>query len=328
MTLRLSHSLQGPIVLAADLGRAGLDAAKRIGPTAPEFREDEAPVTPTLVAASTAEALARLHPTGEPLTFRTEGLGRPEDVVLRPFFRLYDRRHAVYLPVVTATSWAGRGTREAAAAAARRAVLARTIDAVRAGSSAEETAHAVEAVRADAWSLDGRRCRSTRYGGSFSYVLRLPADGPAAVRVAYWGGETRRHVFEVTADSEAIVTQSLFDDRPGEIYEVEYALPERLTRGRDRVRIGFRTGPSQSTGAVFEVRVVRPAAPQPGSFASRASVRANDPLREPSKRHSWSEQPTAGWRLRGVGGVGRSIPRSRGDATDFGLFMRKARPAS
>ena len=252
--------LQGPIVLAADLGSAP-DAAKRHGPQEPEFRRDEAFVTPTLVAATTAEALARLRPTGEPLTFRTEGLGRPLDIVLRPFFRLYERRHAVYLPVVTEAAWAARGSREASASAARRAVDARTVDVVLAGSSEEETAHAALAVRADTCSLEGRRCRRTRYGGSFSYVLRIPADGPVEVRVTYWGGETRRHIFDVTAESETIATQSLFDDRPGELYEVQYPLPERLTRGRDRVRIGFRTGPSQSTGAVFEVRVVRNAAP-------------------------------------------------------------------
>ena len=78
--------LYGPIVLAADLG-GGLDAAKRFGPMAPEFRADEAPVPPTLVAATAAEALGHLRPTGEPLTFRTE---RP-----RPACR---RRAAAVLP--------------------------------------------------------------------------------------------------------------------------------------------------------------------------------------------------------------------------------------
>jgi len=109
------------------------------------------------------------------------------------------------------------------------------------------------------WSLEGRSCRSTRYGGWFGYRLRLPEAGPAALRVTYWGGETRRHSFEVTAEGETLATQSLFDDRPGELYEVEYALPERLTRGRDALRIAFRTGPRQSTGAIFQVRTVRPA---------------------------------------------------------------------
>jgi len=65
----------------------------------------------------------------------------------------------------------------------------------------------------------------------------------------------------VTAEGETLATQSLFDDRPGELYAVEYPLPERLTLGRRSVRVGFRTGASQSTGAVFELRVVRPAAP-------------------------------------------------------------------
>ena len=67
--------LQGPIVLAADLGGAP-EAAKRFGPSAPELRASEAPQIPTLVAATTSEALAHLQPTGEPLTFRSSGIGR------------------------------------------------------------------------------------------------------------------------------------------------------------------------------------------------------------------------------------------------------------
>ena len=68
---------------------------------------------------------------------------------------------------------------------------------------------------------------------------------------------------EVLVEGEVVATQSLFDDRPGELLEVEYPLPERLTRGRDRLRVGFRTGPGTSTGAVFDVRIVRPVSPAP-----------------------------------------------------------------
>jgi hypothetical protein len=137
------------------------------------------------------------------------------------------------------------------------------VDNVQVGSPEAEKAKGLEENKSDAWSLEGRRCRSARYGGSFTYSLRLPAEGEAALRVAYWGGETRRHAFEVVAEGETIATQSLFDDRPGEILEVEYPLPGRLTRGRDRLRVGFRTGPGTSTGAVFDVRIVRPVSPAP-----------------------------------------------------------------
>jgi DUF1680 family protein len=44
--------LQGPIVLAADLGDAGLDKAKRYGPEGPALREAASQPVPTLVAAS------------------------------------------------------------------------------------------------------------------------------------------------------------------------------------------------------------------------------------------------------------------------------------
>jgi hypothetical protein len=249
--------LAGPIVLAADLGEVSKDAAKRYGPEGPAYRDAEALVVPTLVAASPAEVLPRLRPSGEPLTYRSEGLGKPDEVLLRPFYGLYARRHSVYLRVEPLTAVRARLARDEQVAADLRAVAARATDAVRVGDADDEATHGLEAERADAWSLEGRTCRSTRYGGSFSYSLRLPANGaPAALRVTYWGGETRRHRFEVTAEGEALATQSLFDDRPGETYAVEYPLPDRMVHGRDHIRVGFRTGPSQSTGAVFDVRVV------------------------------------------------------------------------
>jgi DUF1680 family protein len=250
--------LAGPIVLAADLGDSGLDHANRYGPQAPEYREADGPVVPTLVASSPAEVLPRLRPTGEPLTFRSDGLGRPGEVLLRPFYGLYARRHSVYLRVEPLAALRARAAREEEAADDLRAVAARTADAVLVGAPSGEAAHDLVAERADVCSLEGRSCRSTRYGGSFSYSLRVPAGRPAALRVTYWGGETRRHQFEVTAEGETLATQALFDDRPGEVYAVEYPLPDRLTRGRERIRVGFRTGPSQSTGAVFDVRVVIP----------------------------------------------------------------------
>ena len=255
--------LFGPIVLAGDLGAEGLDEAARFGPTAPGVRLESLPPAPMLAAGSPSEALAHVKPVAEPLTFRTEGLGRPGDVVLRPFFRLADRRYAVYFDVLTDAARAERQARSEADTRARAAVEARTVDHVQVGSPEAEKAKGLEEKKSDAWSLEGRLCRSARYGGTFTYSLRLPADGPAVLRVAYWGGETRRHAFEVVAEGETIATQSLFDDRPGEVLEVEYPLPERLTRDRDRLRVGFRTGPGTSTGAVLEVRIVRPVSPAP-----------------------------------------------------------------
>ena len=46
------------------------------------------------VTSEPAEWIAPV--AGEPLTFRTRGVGRPEDVTLVPLYRLYDQRYSVY----------------------------------------------------------------------------------------------------------------------------------------------------------------------------------------------------------------------------------------
>jgi uncharacterized protein len=255
--------LYGPIVLAADLGPASGEPATRYGPSAPEVHVDDLPPMPVLVAASTADAVARVEPAA-PLSFRTRGLGRPRDLELRPFFRLADRRYSVYFDVLTEGTWAERRAREVAEAQRQSADLAaRTVDAVAAGVAVEEAAHALEETRSAAYWFEGRRGRAARSGGSFGYALRLPPSGPAAVRVTYWGGETRRHRFELLVEGEVVATQSLFDDRPGEVLPVEYAIPGRLGPGRERVRVTFRPVPGSSTGVVYDVRVVRPSSAAP-----------------------------------------------------------------
>ena len=184
--------------------------------------------------------------------------------MLRPFYSLYDRRHSVYLRVETEAARAAREARERQAAdGATRRSTQRTVDAVVAGAAADEEAHGLEQERAAPGRSRAAAAAARATAARGATRCACPRAAPRRCASAYWGGETRRHRFDVVAEGETLATQSLFDDRPGELYEVEYPLPERLTRGRERVRVGFRTGPTQSTGAVFEVRVVRPASPAP-----------------------------------------------------------------
>jgi DUF1680 family protein len=248
----------GPVVLAADMGSAGLDDGRRYGPPAPELKLDELPQRPAFVAASGSLALARIRPASGALSFRTEALGRPADVELRPFFKLHDRRYTVYFDLLDENSYGQRAASQERARRAQAALEARTVDSVRAGVAAEEAAHQLEQKGSDTGWFEGRPYRAARWGGGFGYALRGAARGASALRVTYWGGESRRHRFEVLVEGEPIAAQSLFDDAPGEPFSVEYPVPERLARGRERLRVGFRPLPGSSVGAVFEVRLVRP----------------------------------------------------------------------
>jgi uncharacterized protein len=94
----LAAVMYGPVVLAGELGAQDLDPKKI-------YSEDKvlhggfgAIVVPEL--EGDRNALEKwIQPAGanqKPLTFRAVNAGRPEDVMLSPFYRLFDQRYCVY----------------------------------------------------------------------------------------------------------------------------------------------------------------------------------------------------------------------------------------
>ena len=85
--------LYGPIVLAGDLGRDGLNDDLRIGPEGPELKKAPALAIPQFSAAQ--KSLDDwIRPGNQPLVFQTSG--QQKDVLLRPFFQLRDARYSLY----------------------------------------------------------------------------------------------------------------------------------------------------------------------------------------------------------------------------------------
>jgi uncharacterized protein len=102
----LAAIMYGPLVLAGELGTENLDP-KRIysedkflhggfpATAVPEFAGDRNPLDKWIQPVSAKD---------RPLTFRTVGAARPEDVTLSPFYRLFDQRYCVYWRFRPATS--------------------------------------------------------------------------------------------------------------------------------------------------------------------------------------------------------------------------------
>ena len=86
--------LYGPIVLAGELGTNSMPASVYVK-NQTQFVHWPLPPAPTFACAPDA-ILAHIKPTDKPLVFRTEGLAKPEDVLLTPLYRIHDQRYAVY----------------------------------------------------------------------------------------------------------------------------------------------------------------------------------------------------------------------------------------
>jgi DUF1680 family protein len=97
----------GPILLAGAMGTNGLPAGGQYAADQQQYRGWPTPPEPAL-SGEPAGILAALKPvSGEPLTFKTEGIGRPRDLTLIPFYRLHHQRYTVYWPTGQAPEAAG-----------------------------------------------------------------------------------------------------------------------------------------------------------------------------------------------------------------------------
>jgi hypothetical protein len=245
----------GPIVLAGDLGSDGLDKSLRYGPSVPPLGKLRTPAIPAFVGEP-SKALASIVPVaGQPLTFRTKGLAQPHDVTLVPFFKAADQRYTVYWKLLTPAQWEEKKAEVAATEGRRQVIERNTIDAVDVSSEQSEHDHGYKGQGTSDGLLEGRKWRDAREGW-FSYDLKVGTGGPVSLVCTYRGSEGRRRVHDILVDGQKIATETMYY-HPTETFDITYALPEELVRGKSTITVKFQAAPGASTGGVLDVRTVR-----------------------------------------------------------------------
>jgi uncharacterized protein len=83
------------------------------------------------------------------------------------------------------------------------------------------------------------------------------------VSVTYWGSDSGARTFDVIVDGRLVATERLDNNRPGQFYDVVYALaPEIADRG-DAITVRFQAHPGNRAGGIYGVRVVTPPTEKP-----------------------------------------------------------------
>lgn len=232
---RMVAYVSGPLVLAADLGAAD--------------RPFEAPV-PALVAA---DAMAALQPV-DVVQHRYRLDARPQALSLAPFFNQYDRRTAVYFPRFTDAEWSREEAAFRAAESERATLAARTVDVLQLGEMQPERDHDFRANYSDLFSWSGRSARQLPWGtGNFLEFTLAVRPGPMVLSALYWGEEVRKN-FDISVDGTRIVNERRADAAAKRFVSVDYAIPEALTRGREKVTVRFET--KGSDVMLYEARML------------------------------------------------------------------------
>ena len=250
----------GPVVLAADLGTKGLEAVHFYEIGHRETAYARFPTVPVPALVGHVDELARhVQPVEDdlPLTFKTVGLGHPDELTFRPYARTHFVRYAVYLKAFPDTaSYDAERAKIDAIDEAKRQLDARTTDAIKPGEQQPEVDHQLKSELSHFGDFQDLHWRDAGPGGFFEYAVRVSPDEPMQLVCTYWGGDRGNRNFDVLVDGQRVATQRLENEKPGEIFDVTYPIPAALTRGKSSVVLRFAGTPGSVAGGVMGIRLV------------------------------------------------------------------------
>lgn len=238
---RVVSILRGPMVLAADLG--------------PSDKPFEG-VAPALVGA---DLLAGIKPVAaSDAVYRTEGIGRPGELTLKPFYSQWEERAALYFNRYSEPEWAKYQVTYLAEQAKQKDIAARSLDVMHLGEMQAEHDHALKAENSYPLVYRARNGRDARAGGYFTFEMATRKDGKEMgallLSVTYWGGEVNRD-FNILVDGQLVAHQLLKAEKPGDWQDIEYPIPLELTKGKDKITLRFESLNRKTVGPVFGVRL-------------------------------------------------------------------------
>ena len=228
--------LRGPLVMAADLGAGASDLTI---------------LPPALVGADVLAGFQSV--SGHTGQYDVPaGVARPTALRFAPFYGLYDRRPAVYFRRFSESDWATEQTAYVADQTRQRDIAARSVDVMHLGEMQPERDHNLTSDLSYPVSYRGLNGRDARSGGYFEFDMKVKPG--VVLQVTYWGDERRRE-FDIEIDGQKLARQTLDQDRPGQFFDVVYAVPESLIRGKTTVRVRFAPLIKNTAGPVFGVRL-------------------------------------------------------------------------
>lgn len=254
----------GPFVLAGDLG-----------PEPPHRRDDggngenegkrKPAVVPVFVAANIPVENWVKRVPGEPVRFRTVGVGHEPDaagiaheVDLVPFYRLHERTYSTYWDLVTPDEWTAQKAEYVRDAERQRKLDAATVAFIKPGDRALEPSFNYQSGKdITPQHVIGRTGRAGR--SWFSYDLPVETGHPMVVVATYYSADRRTSPasFDILVDGQRIAQQKVERTDPGRFYDVQYPVRAALVQGKSKVAVRFQADEGNQIAAVFGVRMAR-----------------------------------------------------------------------
>lgn len=186
----------------------------------------------------------------------SQGTGKPDDIIFRPFYSLLDEKYVVYLETYDQKGWEARKAMIATEKEARLALERRTMDILRIGEMQPERDHELRGENTISGEAFNRKWRHAE-DGWFSFKMAVDKQASNELMVTYWGGDAGNREFDILVDDQQIARQKLERNQPDEFYDEVYPIPSSLTQGKKQVVIRFQSLPGKTAGGVYGCRTLR-----------------------------------------------------------------------
>jgi len=232
----------GPLVLAGLLGND---------------RPDPVYGTPVLMTENRNISEWILPVAGEPVHFEMKGVGRPFDVKLVPFYKIYDQYYSVYWDFFTPGEWTRRQEEYEADKKRQKEIDERTVDNFRIGEMQPERDHKLEASeRSYVSDALGRMGREARAGNYFSFEMKVQPGAGNQLLLTYIGDDKGR-IFDILVDQVKLAKVEWNGGSTGKFYDVLYDLPAEMLEGKEKISIRVEANYGRTAGRVFGARIIK-----------------------------------------------------------------------
>jgi DUF1680 family protein len=256
--------MHGPILLAARTGTEDLKGLvagdSRWGHIASgkKMPIDKAPI---LIEDNIADLPGKLEPVmGVPLTFTATAIKmvNPINAVFEPFYKIHDARYMMYWMTLSNSDYQTYLDSVKVVEKQKEDLGKRTIDFIAPGEQQPEADHQIEKLNSNTGNYLDEFWRDARNGGYFSYNLSTGKETGVSLIVRYWGNERGNRKFDIYIDDQMLVSESISERwNLQKFYEVEYQIPDSMTKNKDHVRVKFQAQPGNIAGAVYYLRLAR-----------------------------------------------------------------------
>ena len=234
--------LYGPVVLAAALGTSMPD---------PVYG------TPVLLTDNKNPSSWVQPVANKLLVFETKNIGKPNDVQLVPFYKMYNQYYSVYFDYFTNAAFAERQTAYEAEKKAQQQIEEKTIDVFRIGEMQPERDHHLFATERsytdEAIGRMGREARSENY---FSFDMKV-SPGIANNLLLTLIGDDKDRKFDIFVDDVLLATQEWKGGVTSKFYDKIYPVPADLIKDKTSVKIKIAANYEKTAGRIFGVRILK-----------------------------------------------------------------------